>query len=344
MPRQSITPVILCGGSGSRLWPRSRPQTPKPFLPLVGNSTLFQETLQRTRNAAFSNPIVVAGAAHVDLVEAQSEGFDLAETIVEPEPRQTAAAVALAALRLGDDAIMLVCPSDHHIDSGSAFVEAATTAASLAADNWLVCLCAVASSPDVHFGYVRRGEALDGGGFRVAEFVEKPDKAKAAQFLATGLYAWNAGIFAFRAGDYLRELERFRPAVADAVRRSVSMGRSAGRHFYPDPAAFADVEPESLDYAVMENTDRAALVMGDMGWSDVGNWQALYAMRDKDAAGNAVRGPASLVDCRNVLVDSDGPNVHVIGMEGVVVVVDGGDILVANAARAAEVGKLKKTD
>ena len=340
MPAQPITPVILCGGSGSRLWPRSRPETPKPFLPLVGNSTLFQQTLQRTR--AFSDPMVVAGAAHVDLVEAQSNHFHIAETIVEPEPKQTAAAVALAALRLGDDAMMLVCPSDHHIEDEQAFVEAAGAAAKIAADNWLVCLGAVASSPDVHFGYVRRGEALDGGGFRVAEFVEKPDKAKAAQFLATGLYAWNAGIFAFQAGDYLRELERFRPAAAAAVRRSVSMGRSADRRFYPDPAAFAEVQPESLDYAVMENTDRAALVMGDMGWSDVGNWQALYGMREKDLDGNAVRGPATLVGCRNVLVDSDGPNVHVIGLDGVVVVVDGDDILVTSADNAAEVGKLKK--
>lgn len=344
MPERSITPVILCGGIGSRLWPRSRHERPKPFLSLIGEETLFQEALARTADAIFSSPTIVAGAAHAEFVDRQSEGFDIGEIIVEPEPRQTAAAVAAAAHRLGDDALMLVCPSDHHIEDRLAFRDSAVAAADIAAAGWLVCIGVTAASPETHFGYVRRGEALPGAGFQVAEFVEKPDEARAAEFVASGLFAWNAGIFLFRAGDYLRELEKYRPGIATAVRRSVSSGRAVGRRFYPDPAEFARVQPESLDYAVMENTDRAALVMGEMGWSDVGNWEALYQMRKKDESGNAVRGPARLVDCRNVLADSDGPRIHAIGLEDVVIVVDGDDILVAPTSAAARVGTLAKPE
>jgi mannose-1-phosphate guanylyltransferase len=339
---EPITPVILCGGSGSRLWPRSRPERPKPFLPLVGERTLFREALQRTRHTMFANPIIVVGAAHVGLAEAQARGFDVAQTIVEPEPKQTAAAIALAALGLSDDSVLIVCPSDHFIEDTTAFRTAAAKAANVARDGWLVCLGVVASSPDPRFGYIRRGDPVGDNAFRVAEFVEKPDWEKAAGYASSGLFAWNAGIFVFRAGDYLQELEKFRPAMVAAARRSVSAGKAVGDCFHPDRAAFAAIEPESVDYALMENTDRAALVMAAMGWSDVGNWDAVYRMRQKDELGNALRGPVQLVGCENVLVDTDGPKVHVIGLDNVVVVVEGDDILVASAAGAAELGKLTK--
>lgn len=342
MVEERITPVILCGGSGTRLWPRSRPEKPKPFLPLVGETTLFQEALQRTRDAMFSAPVIVAGAAHVRLVEEQSEGFTVAEMLVEPEPKQTAAAIALAAVRLHADTVMLVCPSDHHIEDDAAFRSAAAQAAKVAREGWLVCLGVAASSADTRFGYIRRGDAVGDHAFRVAEFVEKPDRERAEAYAASGLFAWNAGIFVFRAGDYLRELGKHRPAMEAAARRSVAEGKAVGSRFYPDGDAFAAIEPESVDYAVMENTDRAALVMADMGWSDVGNWDAIYRIREKDELGNAVRGPVQLVGCENVLVDSDGPTIHVIGLDNVVVVVEGNDILVASAAGAAEVGKLSK--
>jgi mannose-1-phosphate guanylyltransferase len=341
MDHNRITPVILCGGSGTRLWPRSRASKPKPFLPLVGTNTLFEEALLRCSDAAhFHAPIVVTGTRHLDHVEEQIVSGGDAQIIVEPEAKNTAAAIALAALRLPDDAIMLVCPSDHHIGDCKAFAAAATAAAELASEGWLVSFGIEAKTPETGFGYVRRGDPIGERGFTVAQFVEKPDLARAEAYVASGEYAWNGGIFAFAVRDFLSELEAHRPALAAAVRDSVAGGREDGRRFHPDATSFARIQPESVDYAVMENTRRAATVPADMLWSDIGNWQALHAARERDASGNAVRGPAELVDCRNVLVDSDGPRVHVIGLEDVIVVIDGGDVVVTSAAGAQKVGKL----
>lgn len=336
-----ITPVILCGGSGTRLWPRSRANKPKPFLPLVGDHTLFEQALLRCGETAHFDPaVVVTGTAHLDHVESQLCGVPGARVIVEPCARNTAAAIALAALRLPADEIMLVCPSDHHIADWKAFVAAACSAAQLAADGWLVSFGIEAKAPETGFGYLRRGEPVGDHGFKVAQFVEKPDLARAQQFLADGGYAWNGGIFAFRVGTFLAELEEHRPKLAAAVRRAVDEGRAEGQRFHPDADAFAKIEGESVDYAVMENTAMAAMVPADMGWSDIGNWQALHVARERDEAGNAVSGNAELVDCRNVLVDSDGPQVSVIGLEDVIVVVDNGNVLVTTAAGAQKVGKL----
>ena len=337
-----ITPVILCGGSGTRLWPRSRVAKPKPFLPLVGDNTLFEATVLRAADPAhFMPPVVVTGVKHLEHVEAQLSGTTGASVIVEPSARNTAAAIALAALRLPADAVMLVCPSDHHIADSASFVAAARAAAELAADDWLVSFGIEAVTPETGFGYLKRGAPIGAGpGAQVAQFVEKPDRARAEQFLASGEYAWNGGIFAFRAGAFLAELEAHRPAIAAAARRAVELGRAEGSRFHPDPAAFAEIESESVDYAVMENTARAAMVPADMGWSDIGNWEALHAARPRDADGNHASGPAELVDCRNVLVDSDGPRVSVIGLEDVLIVVDKGEILVTTAAGAQKVGKL----
>lgn len=337
-----ITPVILCGGSGTRLWPRSRAAKPKPFLPLVGGRTLFEQALLRCGEEAHFDPaVVVTGKAHLEHVENQLCGVPGARVIVEPAAKNTAAAIALAALRLPQDEIMLVCPSDHHIADCNAFAAAARAAAELAAEGWLVSFGIEAKSPETGFGYLRRGEAVGPHGFKVAQFIEKPDLARAEQFLADGGYAWNGGIFAFRVGTFLAELQEHRPKLADAVRRAVEQGSEEGCRFHPDAAAFAEIESESVDYAVMENTAKAAMVPADMGWSDIGNWQALHLARERDEAGNAVSGDAELVDCRNVLVDSDGPHVSVIGLEDVIVVIDNGNVLVTTAAGAQKVGKLQ---
>ena len=337
----TITPVILCGGSGTRLWPRSRAAKPKPFLPLVGERTLFEAAVGRCGDAGvFAPPLVVTGKAHLAHVEAQLGGIAGAQVIVEPSARNTAAAIALAALRLPEDAVMLVCPSDHHIGDEAAFVATAQAAAGLAREGWLVSFGIEAKSPETGFGYLRRGEPVGDGGFRVAQFVEKPDLARAQAFLADGGYAWNGGIFAFRVRDFLRELAEHRPAIAAAARRAVELGHADGARFHPDADAFAAVPGESVDYAVMENTSRAAMVPADMAWSDIGNWEALHAARAHDASGNSTTGRVELVDCRNVLVDSDGPRVSVIGLEGVMIVVDGDEILVTSAAGAQKVGKL----
>ncbi|MDE2411184.1 MAG: mannose-1-phosphate guanylyltransferase [Sphingomonadales bacterium] len=338
-----IVPVILCGGSGTRLWPRSRAVRPKPFLPLVGDSTLFEATLSRCGDAArFAAPVVVTGHAHLTHVEAQLGGDSATRIIVEPSARNTAAAIALAALRLPGDAVMLVCPSDHHIGDPAAFRAAAIRAADLAQDDWLVSFGIEATAPETGFGYLERGAAIGERGFRVARFVEKPDLERARQFLEHGGYAWNGGIFAFKVSAFLAELGRHRPAILAAAQDAVTKGIEDGARFHPDGEAFARIAGESVDYAVMENTDRAAMVPADMAWSDIGNWQALHLALDRDDLGNATRGDVEVVDCRNVLVDSDGPHVSVIGLEDVIVVVDGNDVLVTTAAGAQKVGKLHR--
>jgi mannose-1-phosphate guanylyltransferase/mannose-1-phosphate guanylyltransferase/mannose-6-phosphate isomerase len=336
-----IVPVILCGGSGTRLWPRSRATKPKPFLPLIGDMTLFEATLARCpASGGFGPPVVVTGKAHIEHVESQLAGAVGASIIVEPSARNTAAAIALAALRLPADAVMLVCPSDHHIGDPQAFAEVACTAAALAQEGWLVSFGIEATAPETGFGYLKRGEPIGERAFRTAQFVEKPELERAIAFLAEGIYAWNGGIFAFRVSDFLNELRTHRPAILAAVELAVEKGSEDGHRFHPDVQAFTAVESESVDYAVMENTQRAAMVPADMAWSDIGNWQALHIARERDEDGNATRGPVELVDCRNVLVDSDGPRVSVIGLEDVYVVVDGDDIMITTAAGVQKVGKL----
>ena len=342
MAPSTITPVILCGGSGTRLWPRSRKAKPKPFLPLVGDETLFEATVGRCAPAAgFGPPVVVTGTAHLEHVEAQLPDLASAQVIVEPMARNTAAAIALAACRLPPDAVMLVCPSDHHIGDVAAFQAAAREAADLAAQGWLVAFGIAATAPETGFGYLRRGTAIEGSsGYKVAAFVEKPDAARAQAFLDDGGYSWNGGIFAFRAGTFLDELKAHRPQLAEMVRLSVENGHRDGRRFHPDPASFAEVESESVDYAVMENTARAAMVPAAMAWSDIGNWQALHDAQVRDEAFNAVRGTVELRDCTNVLVHTDGPRVSVIGASNLIVVVDGDEVLVTTREGAQLVGKL----
>jgi mannose-1-phosphate guanylyltransferase/mannose-6-phosphate isomerase len=337
-----ITPVILCGGSGTRLWPRSRALKPKPFLPLVGDQTLFEAAISRAGNREiFARPLIVTGKAHLDHVESQLGAAQDAGVVVEPAARNTAAAIALAALRLDPDAVMLVCPSDHHIGDAAAFVRAATQAAVLAEEGWLVAFGIAATAPETGFGYVKRGEGIEGSdGYRVDRFVEKPDLERAMQFLSEGTYSWNGGIFAFRAGDYLRELEAHRPDIAGAVALAVARGTEDGRRFHPDADLFAAVPSESIDYAVMEKTGRAAMVPANMAWSDIGNWHALWEARETDDDGNCVIGKAELVGCRNVLVESDNARVSVIGLEDVIVVVDGDDVMITSVAGVQKVGKL----
>lgn len=349
-----IIPVVLCGGSGTRLWPRSRKAKPKPFLPLVGDSTLFEATLMRCHGQpGFGAPVIVTGTAHLDHVEAQLPDTAASRVIVEPQGRNTAAAIALAALRLPADAVMLVCPSDHHIGDAEAFRSAARAAATLAAQDWLVSFGIAATAPETGFGYLKQGAPIDGpadgeaggaGGFRVERFVEKPDLARALQFLADGGYWWNGGIFAFRAGFFLQELAAHRPALFAAVQDSVAQGHEDGARFHPGAEAFARIESESVDYAVMENTARAAMVPAMMAWSDIGNWHSLHEALAHDADGNAVHnsgdGRAELVGCTNVLVMSDGPRVSVVGASDLMVVVDGDEVLVCTPAGAQAVGKL----
>lgn len=339
----ALVPVILCGGSGTRLWPRSRVSKPKPFLNLIGDCTLFEQALSRCpQELGFAPPVVVTGVNHLDHVEAQSAEIPGLQIIVEPMPRNTAAAIALAACRLPEDAVMLVCPSDHHIGDPAAFREAALAAAELAREGWLVSFGIHAATPETGFGYIKRGEAIGSRGFKTEKFIEKPELARAQEFIADGGYAWNGGIFAFNVGKFREELNAHRPDIAAAVAEAVARGNEDGARFTPHAELFAAVESDSVDYAVMEKTGSAAMLPVDMNWSDIGNWEALQAALDLDERGNVSRGggDVELVDCKRVMVDNDGLRVSIIGLEDVIVVVDGKDVMITAATGVQKVGKL----
>lgn len=334
---ERIHPVILCGGSGTRLWPRSRPYRPKPFLRLLGERTLFQMALDRTGDPAmFAPPTIVAGRAHIDHVVEQAGPHAL---IVEPAARNTAAAIALAALRLPRDAVMLVCPSDHFIGNVDAFCDVVRKGADLARNGFLVSLGIKPSRAETGYGYIQRG-ARELGGSLIERFVEKPDAARAREFVADGRFVWNAGIFVFRAGDFLDELAAYRPAMSDLVVRSVECGVDVDGQFFPDAEPFGQIEGESIDFAVMENTDRAAVVSAEMGWSDIGDWAALMAAREEGDRRNWYNARGEVLAGENVMIDSDGPRVSVVGLSDIIVVVDGDDILVMHRDAAQQVGKL----
>lgn len=340
MVKQAIIhPVILCGGSGTRLWPVSRKARPKPFLPLIGDTTLFEQAAGRVAgDTRFAAPVVVAGPQHCDLIEAQMHGAPH-RLIVEPAARNTAPAIALAAALLPPDDIMLVCPSDHHIADEAAFRSAALSAAELAAQDYFVSFGIAPDRPETGYGYLRRGNPLPGG-FAIAQFVEKPDLERAQEYLASGEYSWNGGIFAFRAGALMDELAAHRPDMAKAVKRAVEEGREEGARFHPDAEVFGGIDGDSIDYAVMENTSRAAMVPADMGWSDIGSWAALQDALSPGEDENVTRGQADLIDCSNVMASTDGPRISAVGLEDICIVVSGGEVLVTTRDGAQKVGKL----
>lgn len=338
-----IHPVILCGGGGTRLWPLSRKTLPKPFLPLISEETLFQQALRRvTDKNVFAAPIIVAGKAHAELIESQIGDISIDKLVIEPNARNTAPAIALAAALLPEDAIMLICPSDHHIANPSAFCKAVMTAAELARDEYLVAFGISPDRPETGYGYIERGENLHGG-YKIAQFVEKPDLATAQAYLASGKFSWNGGIFAFRAGQFLSELGIHHPDMAKLIKSAVSKGSVDGIYFHPEAEAFAEIRGESVDYAVMENTLRAAIVPVDMGWSDIGNWAALAEALAPMADSNNNVSRAGRVDfesCNGVLAISDGPRISAVGLENVSIIVSEDEILITSNEGAQHVGKL----
>ena len=318
-----ITPVILCGGAGTRLWPLSRIDRLKPMVDLTGDGSLLQLTARRTADAErFDPPLLVAGMDEAEAIEGQLQGIGVAPAclILEPFARGTAAAIALAALSVPPEALLLVMPSDHLIGDEVAFLGAVESGAALARGGWLVTFGISADRPETGYGYIRRGEAIGGGAYRVERFTEKPDAATAASYLAEGGHDWNAGIFLFRADAFLDALTRFQPAVSEAVRAASFAATREGGRAIPDAEAFAMAPAESIDRGVMEKSDRVAVVPVAMGWSDVGSWEAVHALGPLDADGNAVSGDAVAVDSRNCLVRSDGPVVVALGVEDLVVV------------------------
>lgn len=339
-----IVPVILSGGSGTRLWPLSTPDKPKQFHAVLGDRSLFRQTIERVADrTCFTAPVVVCGARHVALVEGdlKDAGILDATILVEPAARNTAPAIALAALLCPPDSALLVMPSDHVMTDPAAMLAAVEVARTAVMATGAIATFGIApDAPETGYGYIRRAEPIDAfpGVHRIGAFVEKPDRDSAVAMLAAGGHHWNAGIFLMRADALLSELTRQQPAIASACAGAMAQALRTGRHVVPDAAAFADCPALSIDYAVMEAADNAIVVPVDPGWSDVGSWAALLAIASRDVDGNAVSGPVITIDSRNNLIRSDGDmRVATVGINDCVIIVHGTDILIMPRDRAQSV-------
>ena len=337
-----MIPVILSGGSGTRLWPLSREAYPKQFLPLVGKDTMLQATWQRIAPLASAPPLVVANEEHRFMVAEQLRqvGCVPSAILLEPVGRNTAPAIAVAALqamREGADPLLLVLPSDHVIADAPAFRAAVRQAEPAASQGRLVTFGIVPSGPETGYGYIRAGAALADGVRAVAQFVEKPDEAAARGYIASGEYFWNSGMFLFRASVFLAELQRQQPAILAACRAALESATRDADFVRLDKAAFAAGPSDSIDYAVMEHTAAAAVLAIDVGWNDVGSWSALWEVAEQDGNGNAHHGDVLAQDCRNTLAWGDGRLLALLGLEDVVVVDTADAVLVAHKDRVQDV-------
>ncbi|MCW5770916.1 MAG: mannose-1-phosphate guanylyltransferase/mannose-6-phosphate isomerase [Rhodospirillaceae bacterium] len=342
-----IVPVILAGGSGTRLWPLSRPDRPKQFLKLLGDRSLFQATAERTSgHPGFAAPIVICNAEHRFLVAEQLAEIGLSprEILVEPEGRNTAPAAALAALALAraGDAQMLLLPADHAIADAEAFRDAVGRGVAAARLGHLVTFGILPDRPETGYGYVRAGSELDGlsGCFGVERFVEKPDRATAKGYIADGRYYWNSGIFLAGARTLLDELGRHRPDIAKGCTDAMTAARREGALTWPDAVSFRAIAGESIDYAVMEHTQRAAVVPVDMGWNDVGSWSALSQVVAAGARGNVGIGDVRSIDSSGTYVRAESRLVATIGLENIVVVETPDAVLVSAKDRGEDVKRL----
>lgn len=330
---QHITPVILSGGSGSRLWPLSTPQRPKQFLELHGDGTMIAQTMRRVAGRdAFTAPIIIGAGQHEALLKAAlaEAGARDADIILEPCARNTAPAIALGALHAGEGALLLVMPSDHVIRDNDTFLAAVTRAVPAALAGRLVTFGIEPTSADTGFGYIRAGEALDGvgGAFSVETFIEKPDQARAWQMLSEGGHCWNAGIFLFNSGVFLAELGRHHPEVLEAARASLQRAARWDRITAPQAEKFEASPSISVDYAVMELSDRMAVVPVSCGWSDLGSWGALAEIGDKDSHGNVIIGDVRADGCSGNLINASGLRVSALGMRDTIVVVSDAEVLI----------------
>ena len=352
--------VILCGGAGTRLWPVSRSAYPKPFIRVPDGKSLLQHAFERAAGCATTEVLFVTNSEYYfqarDEVEHGTRGPQDASVhfLLEPEGRNTAAAIALAAHRaastLGADAVLLVLPADHLIREQEAFAQAVRDAICIARDGQLVTFGVVPSAPETGYGYIETGAPLPGlPGARVRRFVEKPDRERAEAFVASGRYLWNSGMFCFRADAILSALSRHAPVLAAAARSCwhATAARFASNRTIGaigaieiDAASFAAIESTSIDYAVMEKAESVAVVPARFDWSDIGSWNALFALTEADVQGNRVRGDAALVDVEGSFIHSQDRLVAALGLSNVLIVDTPDALLVAHRDRAQDVKRI----
>ena len=336
----TITPVILCGGSGTRLWPLSRRDFAKQHVPILGGGSPFQRTLELVAaNAVFGRPVVIAGGGGRFMAADQAAAVGVViDLLIEPEPRDTLpaiAAVAEWAARRDPGAVLLVLPSDHLITDAEAFAATAKIAAVAAEAGEIVAFGLRPSAPATGFGYIRPGAPLSGGARRIAAFVEKPDAARAAALIAEG-WLWNGGMFCMTADAARAEIAAHAPVIADAARRALD-DATVDLDAVRLGAALAEAPKTSFDYGLMEKTDRGAVVEASFDWSDIGDWRELWAQSPKDQAGVARDGDAVAIDCRDSYLRSDGRLLCALGVEGLAVIDTPDAVLVAPLARAQEI-------
>jgi mannose-1-phosphate guanylyltransferase/mannose-6-phosphate isomerase len=343
----NIVPVILSGGSGSRLWPLSRRALPKQLLTLAGEGTMIQETAARTQGEGFAPPLIISNQEHRFLIAEQMRAVDIAHAgiILEPVGRNTAPAAAIAALKVVEDdseALILLMPSDHVVGDRTAFHAAVAVAARAAESGALVTFGIQPTMPETGYGYIKAAQPLAQapGALIIERFVEKPDRATAESYLASGGYFWNSGMFLFRARIFLEELARLQPRMLDACRDALAHAHRDMDFIRLGEAAFVACPSDSIDYAVMEKAAKAAVVPVDMGWNDVGSWQSLWDIAVRDDGGNAIQGDVVTENAKNSYIRSEGPLVAVVGVEDLVVVATKDAVLVSQLGASQDVKKI----
>ena len=332
MQMATITPVLLCGGVGSRLWPVSRQGRPKQYLNLTGETSMLQQTLTRIESLAQTSPIIVCNEEHRFLVAEQVRqlGLTAPKIILEPEGKNTAPAIALAASASDPEAQLLVLPADHYVGKPAALIDAIEKAASASSQGKLVTFGIVPSRPETGYGYIKRGEALGIDVSVLEQFVEKPDQPTAKAYVASGDYVWNSGMFMFTAARYLESLGEFQSEMADVCERAMEQAERDMDFIRPNAEVFATCPSDSIDYAVMEQTPAGAVVSLDCEWSDIGAWSALWEAGDHDAAGNVTQGDVVLNKTENSYVRSQSRLVTTTGVKDLVVVETADAVMVAD--------------
>lgn len=337
-----IVPVIMAGGFGSRLWPISRQQHPKQFLPLIDDLSMLQVTIQRLSGLVTAEPQLICNEQHRFLAAEQMRqiGLENANILLEPEGRSTAPAIALAALRAvqdGEDPVLLVLAADHHIQDVKAFHRSVLTALPFAESGKLVVFGIDPTSPETGYGYIERGEALDGGGYKVKQFVEKPSVAVAESYLAQGCFSWNSGMFMFRASTFLKELQIFQPDILSICQEALQKGAQDLHFTRVDPKVFATCPDLSVDYAVMEKTENSVVVLMPAGWSDIGSWSALWEVGAKDESRNIMKGDVLTHDTRDTYLHAESRLVTAVGVDNLIIVETKDSVLVARKDRVQDV-------